>query len=114
MVEETANERATLCKPYFGPRTLAHLRDLSKWSLGDVAQFGQIMMQFVKDISELEQRRDIQRDALKVLESDMLRGGLAFGSFTFLEADARAQLLHGKKRSSDSTRQKQTKSSQRC
>jgi nucleoporin NUP159 len=89
MVEETANKRSVLCKPYFGPQTLAHLRNSSKWSLGDVAQFGQIMIQFVEDISELEQRRDIQRDALKALESDMLRGVLAFSSFTFLEAYAR-------------------------
>jgi nucleoporin NUP159 len=76
LAQETRKKAALMNKPYFGVRTKADLGDASKWGLADVHVFGQTMKHLVNDVDDLEVDRNRQFDALKTVESDMLKGQL--------------------------------------
>lgn len=42
--------------------------------MDDVAQFGQTLLQFEKELEELRERREEQKQMLREIKSNMLRG----------------------------------------
>ena len=57
-----------------GSRGKADLGDGTKWNLGDVVKFGQVLQQYGQDLSTLQELRDAQYRALRELQSNMLKG----------------------------------------
>lgn len=49
------------------------LNDSTKWGLGDAVQFGTVLRQYSKDLKELKEMRDVQKSALKALQSETLK-----------------------------------------
>lgn len=42
--------------------------------MDDVAQFGQTLLQFEKDLEELREHREAQKQTLREIQSNMLKG----------------------------------------
>jgi len=60
-----------------GSRRKADLGDPSKWSLGDLSQFGKVLLQYEADLEELEAHREKQEQAKRELHSGMLKGQIS-------------------------------------
>lgn len=57
-----------------GSRRKEDLGDVTKWGLGDLAQFGQVMKQYEGDIVQLKGGTSSQQQSLRELQSNMLKG----------------------------------------
>lgn len=60
-----------------GSRRKADLGDPKKWALADAVQFGLVLPQYEKDLEELKELRDTQRQSLREIHSNMLKGAIA-------------------------------------
>ncbi|GLB40668.1 putative nuclear pore complex [Lyophyllum shimeji] len=58
-----------------GGRQRQDLFDAKKWSPATAAQFGAVMVQFEKDLDELKDVRDGQREILREIQASMLKAG---------------------------------------
>ena len=71
-----ANKKKKLeaTKSLGGTRHRADLGKPEKWALDDVAQFGQTLLQFEKELEELREHREAQKQMLREIQSNMLKG----------------------------------------
>lgn len=76
LAQIAARQKVELGRPAGGSRDAAHLSDSGKWSLGDLAQFGQTMRQVQKDVSDLKEKRAVFEADLRRIESDLLKGNV--------------------------------------
>ena len=67
-------KREEFGKPAGGSWQKADLGDKSKWALGDLKQFGQVMLKLGEDLDELEKQREEVKQAVRELRSSMLKG----------------------------------------
>ena len=76
LVQRASEKRLELGTFVGGSRKKADLGDNTKWNLGDVVQFGQVLLQYEDDLVTLKALRDAQHRALRDLQSNMLKGML--------------------------------------
>lgn len=74
MAQEASKKRAELLKSNGGSRRKADLCDPTKWGRADLAQFGQVLLQYAEDLDMLQHNREKQSDVLRELKSNMLKG----------------------------------------
>jgi nucleoporin NUP159 len=65
-----------------GSRLKADLGVLEKWKISDARTFGQTLLQFEKDLVELEKHREMFNQTLRELNSSMLKGKSCVASLT--------------------------------
>jgi nucleoporin NUP159 len=75
--QEVSRKREAFSKSAGGSIHKADLGDASKWSLGDVRQFGQLLLKLDEDLQDLEKQRDGVKQTVKELTSSMLKGALS-------------------------------------
>jgi hypothetical protein len=63
-----------ITKSVGGSRHRADLGVTEKWALEDAAQYGQVLLQFEKELVELREKRDEQKQLLREIQSNMLKG----------------------------------------
>jgi nucleoporin NUP159 len=74
LAQQATENRLEFSKSAGGSRKKADLGDSTKWNLGDVVQFKQVLQQYEQDLSALKEARDTQSQALRELQSNMLKG----------------------------------------
>jgi hypothetical protein len=67
-----------LKSPVFGTKSKSDLADGSKWGPADIKQWGETLMSIVQDISEAEEKRHVQMEEVKNLQTEMLKGTFWF------------------------------------
>lgn len=65
-----------LSKTAGGSWNRADLGDPGKWSLGDIKQFGQVLVKFSDDLAVLKEQREQIDQEIRSLKSGMLKGAL--------------------------------------
>lgn len=75
---EAARNHAELNKSTGGSRLKADLGVLDKWKISDATIFGRTLMQFEKDLVELGGIREVFKQTLRELNSNMLKGKLFY------------------------------------
>ena len=116
LAQRAKEKRLEFGKSNGGSRKKADLGDVTKWNLGDVVQFGQVLRQYEADLSTLKELRDAQYQALRELQSNMLKGMryiVVFFLFSWTLILS-LQLELGGKKSSASTKRRMTVNLQRC
>ncbi|KAF9000641.1 hypothetical protein BDQ17DRAFT_1426983 [Cyathus striatus] len=73
LAQAASSKRIELGKPAGGLPKKVDLGNTSKWTLSDVSQFGQVLRQYEKDLSELRNRREDLRQAVRDLQGTMLK-----------------------------------------
>ena len=63
-----------MTKSLGGSRHRADLGKPEKWALDDITQFGQTLLQFGKELEELREHREAQKQMLREIQSNMLKG----------------------------------------
>lgn len=66
-VEEVGTSRG-------GSRNRRDLSDPSKWGLGDLIPYGQVLRQYEEELDRLEAQNETRRQALREIQSNMLKG----------------------------------------
>jgi nucleoporin NUP159 len=61
-----------------GSRNKADLGNPAKWGLADLKQFGALLLQYQSDLQSLEVDRDREKQALKEIKSNILKGAQLF------------------------------------
>lgn len=56
----------------------ADLGDPAKWSLGDIKQFGQVLVKFGDDLALLQEQREQIEQEIRSLKSGLLKGTSLF------------------------------------
>jgi nucleoporin NUP159 len=74
LAQQAIENRLEFSKSAGGSRKKADLGDSTKWNLGDVMQFRQVLQQYEQDLYALKGLRDTQFQALRELQSNMLKG----------------------------------------
>ncbi|KAF5367090.1 hypothetical protein D9758_003977 [Tetrapyrgos nigripes] len=73
LAERAAAKREALGKSASGSRRKEDLGDASKWGLADMAQFGQVLVTFQKDVEEINKKRETLQTALEDLHKGMIK-----------------------------------------
>ncbi|EAU85586.2 hypothetical protein CC1G_06299 [Coprinopsis cinerea okayama7 len=71
--QQVNQKREEFGKSAGGSWQKADLGDKSKWALGDLKQFGQVMLKLGEDLDELEKQREEVKQAVRELRSSMLK-----------------------------------------
>ncbi len=61
-----------------GSRNKADLGNPAKWGLADLKQFGALLLQYQSDLQLFEVDRDRQKQALREIRSNILKGAQLF------------------------------------
>lgn len=72
--QEVNKKREDLGKSAGGSWQKADLGNVQKWSLGDLRQFGQLMVKLTEDLEALERHRDDVKQNIRDLTNSMLKG----------------------------------------
>uniref|UniRef100_A0A0W0F345 Nucleoporin Nup159/Nup146 N-terminal domain-containing protein n=1 Tax=Moniliophthora roreri TaxID=221103 RepID=A0A0W0F345_MONRR len=75
LAELASKKREALSRTAGGSRRKEDLGDASKWALGDVVHFGVTMKQFERDISELKEGPEKQKQSLSELNKSIVKAG---------------------------------------
>ncbi|KAF7317019.1 hypothetical protein HMN09_00436300 [Mycena chlorophos] len=76
LLAQTANrKRMELGKSAGGSRRPSDLGDRSKWSLGDMTQFGQTMLAYERELDDLKETRSHWEIQLREVQSNLLKAG---------------------------------------
>lgn len=72
--QQVLQRKQHLSKSAGGSWNRVDLGDSSKWSLGDLKQFGQVITKFADDLSALKESRDKMKDDIRELNGSLLKG----------------------------------------
>lgn len=76
MAQEANQKKVELYKPTSGRRTINDLGDSSKWSIGDVQEYGRVMKGVEERVGQLREIKAEHTVNVRQLESSMLRGAI--------------------------------------
>jgi len=76
MAERSKNMLAGLNTSQGGSRVKADLGNQSKWGMADLQQFKQLLLQYQTDLASLAAHREKERQALREIQSNILKGGI--------------------------------------
>lgn len=69
---------ATLNVSLGGSKIRADLGNPARWGLADLKLFGQVLLQYEKELAILESNRDKEKQAIGEIKSNILKGRLPF------------------------------------